>query len=448
MRRKSWTIGVAMTAAAVALVACSSGGTGGSEGGESTDGAGAGGGSGDFSGETLVVMHYEGTDSAMGIAWDKAIEIFEEETGATVDLQITAFEDLQVSAGQLFDSSDAPDVSEFNKGNGTAGQLAAIGVIQNLNDLYSEFGWEESLADSIQTTARYDENGVMGSGDFYGLPNYGEFVFLYYNADLFAEHGVEIPQSIDDVVAAAETFKAAGVQPFTTSAQEYPMGQMWYQLALSQADRDWVDAYQLYTAPVDWNGPEISYATQTVRDWTDAGYIPAESTGMTAEQAGLEFINGNAAMFLSGSWWYGRFLGDISDFELGITNWPSTELTPGSGGNMWVIPIESKQPELAGIFMDITMRPEVQALLGESGGLPVAANAGDISNDDAKALIELFNEVNDRDGLAFYPDWPTPSFYGDLNGVLQGLINGTTTVAEAQTQLESYYESHVAPLRD
>ena len=138
-----------MTAAAVALAACSSGGTGGSEGGESTDGAGAGGGSGDFSGETLVVMHYEGTDSAMGIAWDKAIEIFEEETGATVDLQITAFEDLQVSAGQLFDSSDAPDVSEFNKGNGTAGQLAAIGVIQNLNDLYSEFGWEESLADSI-----------------------------------------------------------------------------------------------------------------------------------------------------------------------------------------------------------------------------------------------------------------------------------------------------------
>ncbi len=443
MRTRLIAIGAAAFAGLLALTACSTDSPSEEPAG-ATDGAAAG----DFAGETLAVMHYEGQESAMGIAWDRAIEIFEEETGATVDLQLTAFEDLQVSAGQLFDSSDAPDISEFNKGNGTAGQLAAIGVIQNLNDAFAEYGWDTMLADSIQTTAKYDENGVMGDGDFYGLPNYGEFVFLYYNADLFAEHGVAVPESIEDVVAAAETFSAAGVTPFASSAQEYPMGQMWYQLALSQADRDWVNAYQLYTEAVDWNGPEISYATQTIRDWTDAGYLAAESTGMTAEDAGLEFINGDAAMFYSGSWWYGRFLADIADFELGITNWPSTELTPGSGGNMWVIPVESKQPELATIFMDITMRPEVQALMGESGGLPVAANPDDIQNEDAQALISLFNEVNDRDGLAFYPDWPTPSFYGDLNGVLQGVVNGTTSVADAQSQLESYYESHVADLRD
>ncbi|PKQ27088.1 MAG: sugar ABC transporter substrate-binding protein [Actinobacteria bacterium HGW-Actinobacteria-4] len=429
-----------VAAGALTLSACSS------DDGVTESPTGATGG--DFAGQTLTVMHYEGNDSAMGIAWNRAIEIFEEETGATVNLQLTSFEDLRTSAEQVFDSSDSPDVSEFNKGNATAGQLASIGVIQNLDDAYAEYGWGDLLSDSVATTAQYTEDGVMGSGSYYGVPNYGEFVFLYYNADLFAEHGIEVPTTIEDIEAASQTFLDAGITPFATSAQEYPMGQQWYQLVLSQADRSFVNAYQLYTDPVDWHGDAVTYATEKLDEWVKAGYISSTVTGMTAEDAGLEFINGRAPMFYSGSWWYGRLLSDVTTFEMGITNWPSTTLTPGSGGNMWVIPVESKQPELARIFIDITMRPEVQALLGESGGLPVAADTSDIQDPDAQALIALFNEVNARDGLAFYPDWPTPSFYGDLNGVLQGLVNGDFTPEQAQAELERYYEAHVAGVRD
>ena len=222
------------------------------------------------------------------------------------------------------------------------------------------------------------------------------------------------------------------------------MGQLWYQLALSQADRQWVNDYQLYENPVDWQGPEISYATQTLNDWVGKGYISKDVSGMTAEDAGLQFINGEVPMFYSGSWWYGRMLSDVTSFKLGIANWPGTTLTPGSGGNIWVVPVQSKEPELAQIFIDITMSPEVQALLGESGGLPVAANTADIKDENAQKLITLFNEVNDRDGLSFYPDWPTPTFYGDLNGVMQGLVNGTFTPDQAQSELQNYYESYVS----
>lgn len=440
MRKHTYLAAATLSAAALVLAACSSDG-----GSETSDGGG--GADGDYSGETLTVMHYEGEDSAMGIAWNRAIEIFEEETGATVDLQTTAFEDLNASAEQLFDSSDAPDVSEYNKGNATAGQLAAIGVILPLDEAYETYGWADLLADGIDTTAMYSDEGVMGSGSYYGVPNYGEFVMLYMNEDMFAEYGIETPETMDDVVAAAEAFAAEGVTPFAESAQEYPLGQLWYQLALSQADREWVDAYQTYTDVVDWQGPEISYATETIAEWVNAGLISTQSTGMTAEDAGLQFINGETPMFYSGSWWYGRFLNDITDFTFGVTNWPDTTLTTGSSGNLWVIPVESEQPELAEIFIDITMRPEVQALLGESGGLPVAADTEAIEDEDAQRLIELFNEVNERDGLAFYPDWPTPDFYGDLNGVLQGLVNGDFTPEQAQTELQGYYEDYVANLR-
>lgn len=442
MKYRKHALVATLALGALTLGACSSG---------SDDDAdptgGATGGAGDYAGETLTVMHYEGEDSAMGIAWNRAIEIFEEQTGATVNLQTTAFEDLNSSAAQLFDSSDAPDVSEYNKGNGTAGQLAAIGVIQNLDDAYEQYGWAEKLGAGVDTIAKYDENGVMGSGSFYGVPNYGEFVFLYYNEDMLAEYGIEPPSSIDDLEAAFETFVDNGITPLTTSAQEYPMGQLWYQLALSKGDRQFVNNYELYENPVDWQGPEITYATETLDGWLDKGFISKDVSGMTAEDAGLQFINGEVPFFYSGSWWYGRMLSDITTFDLGITNWPSTELTPGSGGNIWVVPVQSKQPELAEIFIDITMSPEVQALLGESGGLPVAANTDDIEDPDAQRLITLFNEVNDRDGLSFYPDWPTPTFYGDLNSVMQGLVNGTYSPEQAQSELENYYESYVADVR-
>ena len=440
MKYRKRTLAAAIAVGALSLGACS-----GSD--DATDPTTGAGGDTDYSGQTLTVMHYEGDDSAMGIAWNRAIEIFEEQTGATVDLQVTAFEDLNASAEQLFDSSDAPDVSEYNKGNGTAGQLAAIGVIQNLDDAYAKYGWADKLGAGIDTVAMYNEDGVMGSGSFYGVPNYGEFVFLYFNQDMFDEYDIAVPTTEAELADAMQSFVDAGVTPLTTSAQEYPMGQLWYQLALSQADRDFVNAYQLYTEPVDWTGTEISYATETLSDWVSEGYISSDVSGMTAEDAGLQFINGEVPMFYSGSWWYGRLLSDITTFDMGITNWPGTTLTPGSGGNMWVIPVESKQPELAEIFIDITMSPEVQALLGESGGLPVAANTADVENADAQALIGLFNEVNDRDGLSFYPDWPTPSFYGDLNGVMQGLVNGTFTPEQAQSELENYYESYVSTVR-
>src|SRR5690606_11210426 len=211
MRYRKHATTAALAAVALTLAACSSGG--GSS--QTPTGGAAASGDNDYAGETLTVLVYENDESAMGKAWREAAKIFEEETGATVDYQITSFEDLSDTASQLFVSSDAPDVSEYNKGNGTAGALSTLGVLQNLDGFYESYGWSEKLAESLQTTTMYDENGVMGSGSHFGVPNYGEFVFLYYNADLLAEHGVEVPTSMEELEAAMQTFVDAGITPLT-----------------------------------------------------------------------------------------------------------------------------------------------------------------------------------------------------------------------------------------
>ncbi|MCC2031371.1 ABC transporter substrate-binding protein [Microbacterium allomyrinae] len=419
----------ALTIGAIALSACAGG-----SGEESDD-------------NTLTLWHFEGANSAMGIAWDEAIKVFEEETGATVEFEEKSFEQIRSTASQVLNSDEAPDIMEYNKGNATAGLLASQGLLADIGDAVEEYGWDDKLAPALQTTARYDEDGVMGSGAWYGIPNYGEFVTVYYNKDAFAEAGLAVPTTYDEFVDVLGAFADQGVTPLATAGLEYPLGQVWYQLALSQADRQFVNDYQLYENPVDWEGEEITYATETLADWVDQGYISKDVTGLKAEDAGVSFINGTAPIFISGSWWYGRFVDEIDGFDWGVFPFPDSDLSLGSSGNLWVVPERSGSKDLAYQFIDITMRPEIQALIGNNGGLPVAADEADITDAKSLELIQAFNAVNDKDGLSFYPDWPTPTFYDSLVAELQELVNGTKTPAEVQTSLGDEYESYVADFR-
>jgi raffinose/stachyose/melibiose transport system substrate-binding protein len=405
-------------------------------------------GSGEESGDTLKLWHYEGADSAMGKAWDEAIKIFEKETGAKVEFEEKSFEQIRQTASQVLNSDEAPDILEYNKGNATAGLLSSQGLLEPLTDAVEEHGWDELLAPALQTTARYDDNGVMGSGEWFGVPNYGEFVTVYYNKDAFAEHGLEIPTTMDEFVDVLDAFVADGVTPLAEAGLEYPLGQLWYQLALQRADRQWVNDYQLYENPVDWHGPELTTATETLVDWVDAGYISKDVTGIKAEDAGVSFINGDAPIFVSGSWWYGRFVSEISGFDFGIFPFPDSDLSLGSAGNMWVVPTTAKNKELAYTFIDITMRPEIQAIIGNNGGVPVAANVDDITDEKSQELIAAFNAINEKDGLSFYPDWPTPTFYDEIVAQLQELVNGTKTPDDVLTSLGDAYEDYAADFRE
>ncbi|GAA3215444.1 extracellular solute-binding protein [Microbacterium terregens] len=420
-----------LTIAGLALAACSGG---------SSD-------SGGEAGDTLKLWHYEGADSAMGIAWAEAIKVFEEETGATVEFEEKSFEQIRSTASQVLNSDEAPDIMEFNKGNATAGLLASQGLLTDITDAVGEYGWDEKLAPALQTTATYNEDGVMGSGSWFGVPNYGEFVTVYYNKDAFAAAGLEIPTTYDEFTAVLDAFVEQGITPLAEAGLEYPLGQLWYQLALSQADRQFVNDYQLYENPVDWQGEEITYATETLLDYVDKGYIDPDVSGVKAEDAGVSFINGTAPIFVSGSWWYGRFVNEITDFDFGIFPFPDSDLSLGSSGNLWVVPERAANKELAYEFIDITMRPEIQALIGNNGGLPVAADTADITDAKSLELIEAFNAVNEKDGLSFYPDWPTPTFYDTLVAELQELVNGTKSSADVQKALGDEYESYVSDFR-
>ena len=77
----------------------------------------------------------------------------------------------------------------------------------------------------------------------------------------------------------------------------------------------------------------------------------------------MSFINGEYPIFFSGSWWHNRFTTEITGFDWGTFLFPEAGMSPGSAGNMWAIPERAQNRDLALEFIDITMRPEIQALI-------------------------------------------------------------------------------------
>jgi raffinose/stachyose/melibiose transport system substrate-binding protein len=395
-----------------------------------------------YAGRTLTLWHYESQTGAMGIAWTAAIQQFKDtHPGVTVKFEAKGFEQIRTTAQMVLNSDQAPDVMELNKGNATAGLLSSQGLLTDLTAVAKSRGWDKILSPSLQTTCMYSDKGIMGSGKWYGASDYGEYVTVFYNQDVFAKYNVPVPTTLDQFEAAMATFKAAGITPISTAAAEYPAQQIIYELALSQADRQWISNYQLYSNPVDFHGKELTFGATKYADWVQKGYIAKTATSEKAEQMGVAFEAGTNPIMISGSWWYGRFMTEISKFKWGTFLFPGNKFAPGSGGNLWVVPNGAKNKDLAEDFIDITLQKDNQTILGNAGGIPVNADLTQITDPKIQALNKQFSDLVAGDGLAYYPDWPAAGYYDVLVAGSQDLTNGSKTVAQYLDEIAGPYNA-------
>jgi raffinose/stachyose/melibiose transport system substrate-binding protein len=433
MRAPHRSVRVTSAAAAAAtmlvtLAACSSGG----DDGVAADGTP----SGDF---TVSCYDCAESDSVFQVA---AQILRDEYPDLDVTVESTSFDQLTTNAQLLFQSDDAPDVALYNQGSASVGNLAATGVLTDLTEVAKEYGWDEVLPSSLQTVSKYDPStGLMSSdGDWYGLSIQGEYAGLvYYNTDLFEQYGLEIPTTYDELVADMQTFVDNGVTPLATEGAETATQHIWYQLALSQADRSWIDAYQLYEGDVDWGGEELTYATETFADWVEAGYIPSSASGLKSEDMITAFLSGEYPVMISGSWWFNRVNTD-SSFDWTVARFPGSTYSLGATGKLWVVPEAAGNKQAAYEYLDILLTdPTVQGQIAAGGGLAYDAPEGSITDPMVEEFQGVFDQLLADDGIALYPDWPSSGMFDQLNSSLQGLINQNLTPDEALDQIEAEY---------
>ena len=392
----------------------------------------------------LNLWYYEPPDGALGKAWAAAqTQFLASHPGVTIHFELHTFEQVQQTAQMVLNSGSAPDLIEINKGAGNAGTLAVDGLLTDMTAEAAKRGWDKILVPSIKATCQYDPTtGIQGSGNLYGVTDYGEFVMLYYNQDMFDKAGIKVPTTADELYAAADAFVAKGVIPFATAGAEYPAQQIFYMLALSKANRDFVTNYQLLKG-VDFHGPEFTYGATEMAAWVKKGYISKSAVSMKAQDMQNAFQAGTNPMLMGGSWLFGGFQTAKLPFKWNMELWPGNQISLGSGGNLWAIPAGSKNKDLAYDFIDITLSKPLQTLMGNAGGIPINADTSQITDPQTQQLNKLFSQLVANDGIGYYPDWPVAGYYQDLVSATQELMNGTKTPTQFLDEIAAPYNAAV-----
>jgi raffinose/stachyose/melibiose transport system substrate-binding protein len=386
---------------------------------------------------TFKIWWYEQPDSAMGIAWKAALDEFQtKHPDVKVQFELKTFDQIVKSGNMILNSDQAPDLLEYNKGNGVAGLAASQGLMTPLDDVAKAQGWDKILNDASTQLGRYDANGIYGSGPLVGIADYGEFVSVFYNKDMFDKAGVKVPTTLAEFEAVLDTFAKQGVTPIAEAANDYPAQHLMYLFALSQANQDWVHNFQGLKAPLD--AAPFVYAGQKLQEWVDKGYISKDATALKADDMAGLFKSGKSPMVVTGTW-YSTAFGKL-DFPTGKFLFPGNTISPASTGNIWIVPTSAKEKDLAYEFIGMTLSPENQALLGNNGGLPVAADPAAITDPVGKQDAVLFNQLVAQDGLGFYPDWPVPGFYDLMLKATQAVIGKTITPDEFATRIKEAYD--------
>jgi len=394
--------------------------------------------------DTFTILQYEDPTTAQGQGWQLAVDLFKEKhPDVKVDFQTTSFDAFRKNAKLVLAGNDVPDVVEFNKGNADGGQLASQGLLQDLDDQVAERGWDDKITGSMQSFAKYDELGRAGSGNWYGVPNVGEYVTFYYNKDAFAKAGItQVPTTMEEFEAAMQALQGAGTTPVSSSAavnQGFNQMWVWYSLVSANADRDQIDDFMFLKDDIDFDAAPWREGTEKFQEWIDAGYLGTNLGGLNFEQANVNFLSGKTGMLIWNNGVFSR-IKDEATFPWGSFTLPGANMTMGSSGHLWGVPAKANNKDLAYDWIDITLSDEVQNAMGELGGLPLAGDTSSITDPVTREYTERFDETVADDTLAFYPDYPVPGFLDFMQNNMSAMSNGNETADGYLEKLQDFYD--------
>jgi len=137
----------------------------------------------------------------------------------------------------------------------------------------------------------------------YGIPFLRQCTFFFYNTKLFADSGVEVPQTWEDFLGVCDTLKGKGVVPLALgNSVKWPahhyVSCLWQRL-MGQ-DQLLADFDPL--GPGAYGNAGYTKGLQMFKDLVDRGVFNRAPNGTTRENARALFYTSQAAMYYTGTW--------------------------------------------------------------------------------------------------------------------------------------------------
>ncbi|MEG0125557.1 MAG: extracellular solute-binding protein, partial [Clostridia bacterium] len=146
----------------------------------------------------------------------------------------------QMAAGEgpvLFNLDGPTDVAELQKS----------GRVRDLTEYYTQYGWNDIIADWAKQTCKFDEK-------YYAIPKDVEAMWLWYNPTEFKENGWTVPTNYAELNATCASIAQAGLIPMA-----FGNGDITYSID------HWLSAvYNLYSGVTD-----LKAALRGEKKWTD-----------------------------------------------------------------------------------------------------------------------------------------------------------------------------------
>ena len=321
-----------------------------------------------------------------------------------------------------------------------------------------QFAIGESLADltdlgagDLEGTYTPGPWSAVQQGDgIYGLPLDSGPMAMFYNAELFEQHGIEVPTTWEQYVTAAQALQAADPNAYITSdtgdaglatSLMWQAGGRPFQVDGTQVTVDLADEGSQQYAEL-WQRLISQDLLAPISAWSDEWY------------QGLG--NGTIATLVTGAWMPGNFVSGVPEGEgrwrvAPMPQWSEGEsVSAENGGSAMSVTEASENKALAYDFLEFASSGDGVALRLEGGGFP--ATVADLESDEYLAQESAYfggqkiNEVLAQAAADVADGWQYLPFQVYANSIFNDTVGqayvSDTTVTDGlsawQDQLVTY----------
>lgn len=343
---------------------------------------------------------------------------------------------LAVSAGKT------PDLAYTWPAASVLAGYARVGALAPLDDYYAQYGWDQ-VNDFYKGRNSFD-------GQIYGLPMEQDLMGVYYNKDLFAEHGLAVPTTYAEFQALVEKLKEEGIVPVAFGNRDRWPATNTFSLILGlTAGRELEE--QVFFGDEPWTNPAFVEAAQTFQDWAQADYFPRGFNGVGYDEANALFLSGRAGMTITGTW----VLQDMirgAEFDLGVFMLPAIAEGVPNGtvwgeGSQWQLSATASPAvqDAAAAYLNCLVSPESRQIWVQKGHtVPIGTTPEELAAWNADPVVQEFfsaglatPDANFYDLHTTLPESVTQVLYPEL----QRLVGGDITATEFLSTMQAAWET-------
>jgi raffinose/stachyose/melibiose transport system substrate-binding protein len=389
---------------------------------------------------TLAVWYLSQSPEELDLVRDQIASFEADHPNVTIEFSAYGFDDMNNTLRLGLDGGVGPDVAYASPGPSYGGAYAEAGHLVDLLPFAEEFGWTERFSESVIAY-----NNPNYPNDLYQMPFDVVTVGVYYNTEIYADLGLEPPETLEEFEDQLAAIKEAGITPISVGALDgWPLGHIWDQLLHTSVPYDFIESLEAKDASIGFDDPRIINDAEIVNRWNENGYFQDNVLATSYADGNNLFITGEAAINIGGTWNNGTFASQ-PDFEVGFFALPQVDpsLPWHMGGftpnNAWMIPVYSEHQDEAIAFVDVMLSETVATAKWNAGDIP-AYQFAETPDPVVPLQADVYNAMQQTMTGTYMGNFSTEVAQAIWNN-LQAMLAGDMTPEEAMVAINDVYIS-------